>query len=98
MKNLVLTDNDGDDVTFEWLHGSGMGIMSEEPATAHYGLENIKALRDWLNDGIVAIESAASAEQDDQFLRSLKTAQSIVAGWPISERTNNSIGYPLEGE
>lgn len=56
MKNLVLTDSDGDEVTFEWLGGSGMGIISVEPATAHYGSENMKALRDWLNAGIAAME------------------------------------------
>lgn len=56
MKNLVLTDDDGDEVTFEWLEGSGMGIFSAEAATAHYGSENMIALRDWLNAGIAALE------------------------------------------
>jgi len=56
MKNLVLTDDDGDEVTFEWLHGCGMGIFSAEPATAHYGMENMKMLRDWIDAGIAEME------------------------------------------
>lgn len=102
MKNLTLTDSDGDDVIFEWLEGSGMGIFSAEPATAHYGVENMKTLRDWLTAGIDAMDEQARQEQSDQFVHHMKKAQNIVAGWTEKERVNNSIvvlsGEPLEGE
>ena len=102
MEDLTLTDSDGDDVIFEWLEGSGMGIFSAEPATAHYGVENMKTLRDWLTAGIDAMDEQAHTESNDQFIRSMKTAQNIVAGWTQEDRTNNSIGFPsgvpLEGE